>query len=133
MQKLLNYCYLPTIRDDCDLTFAEQPHIPFKIRRVYYIYNAKAGLDRGFHAHKENTQVFFCLHGSVTLLLDNGAEKISVDLNNPSEGVVIDTMVWHEMHNIQEDTIMLVFASESYDPNDYIRSYEDFCSLTQQE
>lgn len=129
MSKLLNYCNLPTIHDDCSLTFAEQPQIPFAIRRVYYIYDAKAGLNRGFHAHKENVQVFFCLRGSVTLLLDNGSERTSVVLNDPSKGVVIDKMVWHEMHDIQEDSLMLVFASHKYEASDYIRDYSVFLTI----
>lgn len=123
------YCSLPTIEDGCKLTIAEEPIIPFPIKRIYYIYNALKGYPRGFHAHKKNRQVFFCLAGTVTLVLDDGKHKTSIHMNDPKKGVVLEPMIWHEMHDITKDTIMMVMASEKYDPEDYVRDYSVFLSM----
>jgi len=117
---------LPTIQDDGCLSFAQYPHIPFPIQRVYYIYGTQPGLARGFHAHKTTRQMMFCLAGSVKLILDDGEQRKDVFLNDPKRGILIDKMVWHEMHDLDVNTILLVLASATYDPQDYIRNYHDF-------
>ncbi|MBL0550672.1 WxcM-like domain-containing protein [Aeromonas caviae] len=104
-------------------------NIPFDIKRVYYIYGTQNGVARGFHAHKELKQVAICLNGSCRFVMDNGIEKSDVVLNSPSQGLLIDTMQWHEMYDFSSDCILLVLASNVYDEADYIRNYDDFLTF----
>ncbi len=103
-----------------------QKNIPFEIKRVYYILETKAGVARGFHAHKELTQVAVCLKGSCRIILDNGSIKEDILMNSPMQGILIESMVWHEMYAFSEDCVFLVLASELYEESDYIRDYEVF-------
>lgn len=100
--------------------------IPFDIKRVYYLFATQPGVARGFHAHKALKQVAVCVTGKCKMLLDNGTEKTEIWLDSPIKGVVIDPMVWHEMHDFSPDCVLLVLASEYYDELDYIRDYENF-------
>lgn len=100
--------------------------IPFKIKRIYYMYDTKEGVRRGFHAHKSLEQILICIHGSCRILLDNGREKETVFLNQPYEGLYISNDIWREMYDFSPDAVLLVLASELYDESDYIRNYDDF-------
>lgn len=100
--------------------------IPFPINRVYYIYGTNSSIARGFHAHKELQQMAVSVAGKCTMLLDDGDVKEEVVMESPTQGVLIDPMVWHEMHSFSEDCVLLVLASEHYDESDYIRDYDDF-------
>lgn len=118
---------LPKILDDCTLIFAQTPdHIPFTIKRIYYISRAHPKLPRGFHAHKKTKQIIFCLKGSIKLTLDNGKSRKEVMLNKPNIGVFLDSMIWHEMMNFKKNTLLLILASRKFDPSDYIRNYVEF-------
>lgn len=103
--------------------------VPFEIKRVYYIYGTQEGVARGFHAHKDLKQVAICLNGSCRFVMDNGVDKSEVILNSPSQGLLIDTMQWHEMYDFSRNCILLVLASDTYDEADYIRSYDVFMQL----
>lgn len=105
--------------------------IPFQIRRIYYIFGTVSGVSRGFHAHKELQQVAVCIAGRCRMILDDGVEKADVWLDSPTHGVIIDKMVWHEMHDFSSDCILLVIASEEYDESDYIRNYKEFIHKAQ--
>lgn len=127
--KLINFINLPTIEDDCYLSFAQSKHAGFSIERIYYIYQPVEGLARGKHAHLETQQIIFCLSGSFNLLLDNGISSETVLMNNPAQGVFLDRLVWHEMHNLTPDNILLVLASKEFDERDYIRDYDRFIKI----
>lgn len=100
--------------------------IPFTIKRVYYIFGTQEGVARGFHAHKKLSQVAICVTGKCRMLLDDGRSRESVWLDSPTKGILIENMIWREMHDFSEDCVLLVLASEHYDESDYIRVYEDF-------
>jgi dTDP-4-dehydrorhamnose 3,5-epimerase-like enzyme len=100
--------------------------VPFEIKRVYYIYNTKPGISRGFHAHKKLKQIAICIAGKCRMVLDNGITREDVWLESPTKGVVIEDMVWREIHDFSEDCVLLVLASEHYDESDYIRDYDEF-------
>lgn len=100
--------------------------IPFPINRVYYIYGTDSNVARGFHAHKALQQMAVCVAGKCTMLLDDGKTKEEVIMESPAQGVLIEPMVWHEMHSFSEDCVLLVLASAHYDESDYIRDYETF-------
>jgi dTDP-4-dehydrorhamnose 3,5-epimerase-like enzyme len=103
-------------------------NIPFEIQRVYYIWNTSEEA-RGFHSHRENKQVLICLQGSLDLYFEDIAgKKTQFHLKSPSEGIFIDTWIWHEMHNFSKDCIVIVLASHLYDESDYIRNYNQFKS-----
>lgn len=103
--------------------------IPFEIKRVYYLYGMKGDTPRGFHAHKELNQFAICITGSCRMILDNGLNKEEVVLASPVKGVLIDKMIWHEMHDFSDDCVLLVLASDHYDESDYIRKYNEFIAL----
>lgn len=129
-RKLLNIVKIPRIRDDGYLFFAQNPEqVPFVIKRVYFITKPVKGLPRGKHAHKKNKQLLFCIRGKVKMLMDDGKKRRSIVLGNPEKGIYIDSMVWHEMLDMNVDTILLVLASEKFDPKDYIRNYDEFLKL----
>lgn len=103
-----------------------QKKVPFEIKRVYYLFGTKTGIARGFHAHKELKQLAICVTGKCRMILDDGASKEDAWLDSPTTGLLIDSMIWHEMHEFSADCVLLVLASEHYDETDYIRNYDDF-------
>lgn len=125
--KLSYIVVLPKIKDEGYLCFMEENnHIPFKIKRIYYIFDVIKNAVRGRHTHKETKQILFCLRGSITVILDNGKEKEAVTLNKPNHGLFLDTMMWHEMVAFKEGTLLMVVASDFYKEDDYIRNYQQF-------
>ena len=100
--------------------------IPFEIKRVYYLYDTKDDVRRGFHAHKSLEQILVCIHGSCKVLLDSGTEKKIVSLEKPYEGLYIANDIWREMYDFSSDAVLLVLASDFYREEDYIRDYEEF-------
>ena len=114
------------------IALEQDKNIPFKIKRVYYIFNTKEGVRRGFHAHKELTQVVVAVRGSCRFLLDDGSEKISLLLDNPAQGLLVDSCIWREMYEFSEDCVLMVLADKPYDESDYIRNYEEFIQIAHQ-
>ena len=107
----------------------EYKDIPFEIKRVYYMYDTKKNVHRGFHAHKSLEQILICIHGSCKVLLDNGTEKKIVSLEKPYEGLYIANNMWREMYDFSEDAVLMVLASEYYKEEDYIRDYNEFLRM----
>ncbi len=104
----------------------EKKDIPFKIKRIYYMYETVENVTRGFHAHKSLQQVLICVHGSCKIKLDDGKEQEIVVLDKPTEGLYVSNVMWREMFDFSPDAILLVLASELYDESDYIRDYDEF-------
>lgn len=126
-KNLIHFIKLPKVLDDCHLIFAQNPnHIPFIIRRVYYIIHANTKLPRGYHAHRQTRQVIFCIQGTIKLTLDDGRKRQTTILKGPNIGVFIDKMIWHMMQEFKENTILLVLASKVFNEEDYIRDYGQF-------
>lgn len=110
-----------------NLTFVEgQRHIPFDIRRVYYLYDVPGGASRAGHAHKELQQVLIAMSGSFDVELDDGREKRKFHLNRSYYGLYISPMVWREIDNFSSGSVCMALASLPYDEADYYRDYEDF-------
>lgn len=105
--------------------------IPFEIKRVYYMYDTKEGVRRGFHAHKSLEQILICIHGSCKILLDNGTEKKVVPLESPYEGLYVCNSMWREMYDFSPDAVLMVLASDYYKEEDYIRNYDEFLKYVQ--
>ncbi|EAW9845203.1 WxcM-like domain-containing protein, partial [Salmonella enterica subsp. diarizonae] len=106
------------------IALEENNNIPFQIKRVYYIFNTKKGVRRGFHAHRKLSQVAIVIKGSCYFLLDDGLAQKNIILNDPSKGLLIAPMVWHEMYDFSDDCILMVLANDVYDESDYLRNYE---------
>lgn len=107
----------------------EGDNIPFQIKRVYYIFNTKKGVMRGFHAHKNLKQVAIAVRGSCKFKLDNGTDSVEVLLNDPAQGLLIESFIWREMYDFSEDCVLMVLADSHYDENDYVRDYNAFLNL----
>lgn len=103
--------------------------IPFDIRRVFYLYDVPGGESRGAHAHKACHQFLIAAGGSFEVLLDDGRIQRQVQLNRPYIGLHIPPMVWASEINFSSGSVCLVFASELYSAEDYIRSYDDYLQL----
>ncbi len=108
------------------VSLEEYKDIPFQIKRVYYMYETKEGVRRGFHAHRSLEQILICISGSCKVLLDNGSEKKTVSLEKPYEGLYVAKDIWREMYDFSKDAVLLVLASEYYNEEDYIRDYDTF-------
>jgi len=131
---LVQWVELPPLGDDRGSLVAIEgaKTIPFDIKRVYYLFGTKEGVARGFHAHKALKQIAVCVTGKCKMLLDNGTEKTEVWLDSSTKGLLIEDMVWHEMHDFSSDCVLLVLASEHYDEDDYIRDYQEFLRVANQ-
>ncbi|CAG7595810.1 WxcM-like domain-containing protein [Escherichia coli] len=107
----------------------EENNIPFEIKRVYYMFNTKSNVRRGLHAHRKLKQVAIAVRGSCRFVLDDGKERVEILLDNPGQGLLIDSCIWREMYDFSEDCVLMVLADSHYDENDYIRDYETFYKL----
>ncbi len=125
---------LPKISDPRgNLTFVEgQRHVPFEIRRVYYLYDVPGGAERGGHAHRELHQLIIAISGSFDLLLDDGRRKRRQNLNRSYVGLYVCPMIWREIDNFSSGAVCLVLASHLYDPADYYRDYSEFLNAIAQ-
>lgn len=125
---LINLINFPPLGDSRGSLVALESHqlIPFDIKRVYYIFGTQKGISRGFHAHKNLSQVAVCVTGQCRIVLDNGKHREEVWLDSPTKGILIEDMIWREMHDFSEDCVLLVLASEHYNELDYVRDYDCF-------
>lgn len=125
---------LPKISDPRgNLTFVENSrHVPFEIKRVFFLYDIPTAADRGAHAHKKLEQVIICLSGSFDVALDNGKEKERIHLNRPWQGLYVPPMVWASEINFDPGSVCLVLASDLYDEADYYRNYDEFIQAVSQ-
>ncbi|GAK89664.1 hypothetical protein JCM19297_1492 [Nonlabens ulvanivorans] len=118
---------IPKITDPRgNLAVIEGDTIPFKMERVYYLYDVPSSSQRGGHAHKELRQLIVALSGSFDVVLDDGKEQKTITLNKPDKGLLIPTMVWRELENFSSGSVCMVVASMDFSEDDYIRDYNDF-------
>lgn len=111
------------------VSLEQDKNIPFHVKRVYYLFDTKEGVRRGFHAHKKLRQVAVAVRGSCRFLLDDGKEKVDIRLDNPTQGLVIESFVWREMFDFSEDCVLMVLADSLYDESDYVRDYDVFLEM----
>ena len=123
--KLVNF---KTLGDDRGSLIAieEGYNAPFDIKRVYYLFDTKKNVQRGFHAHKDLKQICIAVKGKCAFVLDNGNVKNEIVLDNPNQGLYIENLIWREMKEFSSDCVLVVLASEHYDECDYIRDYDKF-------
>jgi dTDP-4-dehydrorhamnose 3,5-epimerase-like enzyme len=130
--KIIN---LPKISDPRgNLTFVESGrHIPFDIRRVYYLYDVPGGAERGAHGHKALRQLVIAMSGSFDIHLDDGFEKKTVHMDRSFYGLYVCPMMWRDITNFSSGAVCMVLASEYYDEADYFRDYTAFINAVQKE
>lgn len=124
---------LPKIEDERgNLTFIEEEnHIPFKIKRVYWIYDVPGGQKRGGHAFKEQQEFIIALSGSFDVVVDNGTEQQTFSLNRSYYGLYIPNGLWREMNNFSTNSLALVLSSTEFSEDDYIRDYQTYLKWIQ--
>jgi hypothetical protein len=110
-----------------NLTFIEESrHVPFDVKRVFYVYDIPSGESRGAHAHKTLHQVLICLSGGLEVHLDDGVNRQTVHLNRPWLGLYIPPMTWASEGDFDSGTVYLVLTSDFYNEADYVRDYDEF-------
>ncbi len=113
-----------------NLSFVEQlNHIPFEIKRTYWIYDVPGGESRGGHAFKQNQEFIVALSGAFDVIVDDGKEKKNFALNRSYYGLYIPAGLWREMTNFSTNSLALEFGSIHYDRTDYVEDYEQFLKL----
>ncbi|HYZ92926.1 MAG TPA: FdtA/QdtA family cupin domain-containing protein [Actinomycetota bacterium] len=119
---------LPRVTDPRgNLSFIEAGrHIPFEIKRVYYVYDVPGGESRGGHAHRKLEQLIIAMSGSFEVILDDAEERRTVRLDRSYRGLYLASMIWREIVNFSTGSICAVLASEYFDESDYFREYDDF-------
>ncbi len=127
--------HLPQFLDNRgNLSFIEQmKHIPFDIKRSYWIYDVPGGQIRGGHAYRKNEEFIVALSGSFDVVLDDGKEKKIFSLNRSYFGLYVPKCIWRQMQNFSTNSLALILASTPFDANDYIYDYELFKSLSTEE
>ncbi len=131
MKRSINECKLldlPKISDARgNLTFIEgNSHVPFDIKRVYYLYDVPGGAERGAHAHKDLHQLIVAISGSFDVILNDGHEERRFHLNRSYFGLYVCPMMWRGLDNFSSGSVCMVLASNIYDESDYIREREVF-------
>jgi dTDP-4-dehydrorhamnose 3,5-epimerase-like enzyme len=114
------------------IALEENHNVPFDVKRVYYIFGTKENVRRGFHAHKNLKQLAICVSGSCTFLLDDGNQKEHINLTTPTQGLLIEGLIWREMYDFTPDCVLIVLADAYYDESDYIRDYNTFLKEVKQ-
>ena len=113
-----------------NLSFVEQKnHIPFEIRRTYWLYDVPGGECRGGHAYKENQEFIVALSGSFDVVLDDGNEKTVFTLNRSYYGLYVPKGMWREMVNFSSNSLAMILSSTNFEANDYIRDYDVFLKM----
>lgn len=103
--------------------------IPFDMKRVFYIFGTNSDLPRGQHSHYKTKQFLIAVNGSCKVILDNGKEKETFDLNSRDIGLFQDALIWGTMHDFSEDCVLMVLANDVYDSKDYITDYNEFLKV----
>jgi dTDP-4-dehydrorhamnose 3,5-epimerase-like enzyme len=124
----VQFLQLQTHGDDRGSLIAleEGKNIPFPVKRVYYMFNTGSNVRRGFHAHKTLKQVAIAMRGSCRFLLDDGTKKIDIRLDQPDQGLLIESFIWREMYDFSHDCVLMVLADQLFDEADYVRDYDHF-------
>ncbi|WP_325169152.1 sugar 3,4-ketoisomerase [Mycobacterium intracellulare] len=122
---------LPRIHDPRgNLTFIESgSHAPFEIERAFWIYDVPGGSLRGGHAYRTGQELIVALSGSFEVMLDDGSHQVRYTLNRSYHALLVPNLIWREMINFSTNSVALVLASVPFEPEDYVRDYEDFLQL----
>ena len=124
--KIIEFVDLGDERGNLVVIEGEGRDIPFDIKRVFYIYGSDQTVVRGQHANKETEFLLVNVAGTSKVRVDNGKESAIVELDKPRMGLYLSSMLWKDMYDFSEDSVLLVLASRHYDANEYIRDYGEY-------
>lgn len=131
--KLIEFVDLGDERGNLVVIEGDGMDIPFDIKRVFYIYGSDSTVVRGQHANKETEFLLVNVSGTSKVKVDNGKESAVIELNKPRMGLYISSMLWKDMYDFSEDSVLLVLASRHYDGSEYIRDYDTYVKMVQEE
>jgi hypothetical protein len=128
---MVKFINLPKIIDERgNLSFIEENnHIPFKIKRTYWIYDVPGGEIRGSHAYKKSEEFIVAISGSFDVILHDGKEESKYSLNRSYYGLYVPRLIWRRLENFSTNSLALVLSSTAFDENDYIRDFQDFMDV----
>lgn len=107
--------------------------IPFEIKRVFYLYGTVQGTARGSHANRKSEFVLINVAGRTKIKIDDGFSTAVVELDKPRMGIYIPAMLWKDMYDFSEDSVLLVLSNEHYDGSEYIRDYSEYKKIISEE
>ena len=120
---------VPTFTDDRGAISVLDKELPFQVKRVFWLHHIAEGKDRGAHALLEGMEIMVAVHGSFVVDLDDGTEKASVILDNPSKGLIIRPGVWFRTHSYKGEGVSLILADEEYSRDRYTYDYKEYIKL----
>jgi UDP-2-acetamido-3-amino-2,3-dideoxy-glucuronate N-acetyltransferase len=126
--QLIELPYIRDLRGSLSVTEIEKD-LPFIPQRIFWVFNVPGKEVRGEHSHRTTHQVLICVHGSCSVMVDDGIQRMDIPLESPNLAIYIPAMIWNVHYNYSADAVMLVLASEKYDSSEYIRDYDEFLKL----
>jgi len=120
--------HVTDLRGDLSVTELEK-EIPFSVRRIFFVYNVPNERVRGEHVHRQLHEFVICLRGSVSVVVDDGNNRDEYILDRPSLGLYLPPMIWRSLYKFTKDALLAVYASHEYDPDDYVRDYDQFLQI----
>lgn len=124
--KIIEFVDLGDERGNLVVIEGEGQDIPFDIKRVFYMYGSDEEVVRGQHANRETEFLLVNVAGTSKVKIDNGSQSKVIELNRPRMGLYISSMLWKDMYDFSQDSILLILASRHYDAQEYIRNYDDY-------
>ena len=106
--------------------------IPFEIKRVFYMYGTEKNMVRGSHANKKSEFVLINVAGKTKIKLDDGFSKCVIELDKPRMGIYIPKMLWKDMYDFSDDSVLLCLSNEHYDPDEYVRDYKEYKKIIEE-
>lgn len=120
---------IPTFIDERGAISVMDKELPFEVKRVFWLHHIKDGKDRGAHALLDSSEIMVAIHGSFVVDLDDAENRTSIELNDPSKGLMIRPGVWFKTHSYKEDGVTLILASEEYSRDKYTYDYSEYLAL----
>lgn len=127
--KVIEFSDLGDERGNLVVIEGEGYDIPFDIKRVFYIYGSDETVVRGQHANRETEFLLVNVSGTSKVRVDDGKDSVVIELNKPRIGLYLSSMLWKDMYDFSEDSVLLVLASRHYDNKEYIRDYEEYLKI----
>lgn len=131
--KVVEFVDLGDERGNLVVIEGEGYDIPFDIKRVFYIYGSDETVVRGQHANRETEFLLVNVSGTSKVRVDDGKESVVIELDKPRKGLYLSSMLWKDMYDFSEDSVLLVLASRHYDGKEYIRDYNEYLKLIKKE